>query len=812
MRRGTCPALFRSESEAHWTFFGFDQVPVCGTTTRQTMHDINKELEKFFQLLEEAESSTNEDGNSPGERANVPPSPDRQPNPPSHEAAPNAAPRLQKPVDNNAQTARPATPGQARPAGNTVPSGGAPTPARSETQPAARPVTSQPPQRPTTTPARPQPPRQDAASQPLRQSTPPPRPVQRTAPPAGTAQPAPAGSDVSRSQEQSAAPKPYNTPRVEPTDVRSHAPTPYPEPPARPDSNQPARVPVPPAAKKREFPSSERADEPQTQNHSNLDQLMQEVKGKLNQPARQRSAVAAPPALPLTKVSPGQTIVVDPPVLAEAAKVPTWRKGVLTGLAIVLPACLALAIILNRPSGNFDIDTSSALAQNANALPDEQAELSMTSSPPGARVFLDGELFGVTPFESVRIKPGTYSVSVELPGYDSIDTTLTVRARHWVALNIPGAGNNDAFYADAGTDSQDHILAGLESDSDTDAVQAPEPEQVDDRVTTPAEDVQSSRTTERLERRPEAPARPTTGSIVFTSNPAGASVYLDNQRRGVTPLTLASIPGGSHSVRYSLEGYEDYAIGLELTPGIQTPLHGDLRPAYGTVVLDVESTGTVFIDGTLRESDVSGQRTYQLSAGTHTIAVQRSGMTPWELTATVNAGEAQTIVAEMPDSGFSEAYNEAEQLYATGEYQAAREAFERARTLQPDNRLVVGKLAEIDRLLESEQLQERVEAIIENGVYLVTDTPPKLVGGLEELHRNVKYPEAAYQAGVTGRVYIQFVVNEDGSASDLVVTKGLPLGCNEEAKRAVQSARYEPATFDGRKVKARHTLFVNFGQ
>lgn len=788
-----------------------------GTTTRQTMHDINKELEKFFQLLEEAESSTNEGTDSP-ERNKVSPSPDRNPSPPGLEASRSASTTRESSSPASAPPADSSTSSQTT-AGRQ--SNGLPPTYSTDTTPTKRvpnPV-PMPPSRSVVPPSRPVAPPAGTAElpppvEPTRAANTPPIDSPRTATPPPIYPAAPTNSvprptDPLTPDQGTPRPptKPYVPPRVMSSDARPARPIPRQHP--GPAEN---RLPVPPVGKAREFPSTERNASGSTQ--SNLDQLMQEVRGKLNQPARPRTSQSPANVIPALRQS-ADSIVVDPQLLAEATKTPTWRRGVLTGLAIVLPACLALAILLNRPDTDFDFDTSSAIAQNANALPDEQAELSMTSSPPGARVFLDGELFGVTPFESVRIKPGTYNVTAELPGYASIDTTLTVRARHWIALNIPGA-DEDRFYAENGSEDEGHVLAGLESGDDAapglpESTVEPTATSRDDNSNATTSERQNSSSSERVERRP-TPPRPTTGSIMFTSEPEGASVYLDNRRRGQTPLTLRNIPGGSHSVKYSLEGYQDYAVGLELTPGIQTPLHGQLQPAYGTVVLNVEATGTVFIDGTLMESDVSGTRTYQLEAGPHTIAVQRSGMKPWELDTTVKAGEAQTIVAEAPDSEFTNIFNQAEQQYAVGEYSAARDLFEQARTLQPDNRLVVGKLAEIDRLLEAEHTQELTEAIIENGVYLVTDTPPKLVGGLEELHKRVKYPEAAYQAGVTGRVYIQFVVNEDGSASDLTVTKGLPLGCNEEAMRAIQSARFEPATFDGRTVKARHTLFVNFGQ
>ena len=97
-----------------------------------------------------------------------------------------------------------------------------------------------------------------------------------------------------------------------------------------------------------------------------------------------------------------------------------------------------------------------------------------------------------------------------------------------------------------------------------------------------------------------------------------------------------------------------------------------------------------------------------------------------------------------------------------------------------------------------------------SGVYSIVDTPPQLVGGLEALHANVQYPQEAYDAGVQGRVYVQFVVDENGRARDLKIAKGLPLGCNEAALRAVERARFTPGRLGGRPVKVRHTVFVNF--
>ena len=87
---------------------------------------------------------------------------------------------------------------------------------------------------------------------------------------------------------------------------------------------------------------------------------------------------------------------------------------------------------------------------------------------------------------------------------------------------------------------------------------------------------------------------------------------------------------------------------------------------------------------------------------------------------------------------------------------------------------------------------------------------PTLVGGLEAIAKQVKYPEIAHKAGVEGRVFVQFVVNEEGSVEDVVVTRGIGAGCDEEAVRVVRNAKFTPGIQEGEPVKVRMTLPVTF--
>jgi hypothetical protein len=68
------------------------------------------------------------------------------------------------------------------------------------------------------------------------------------------------------------------------------------------------------------------------------------------------------------------------------------------------------------------------------------------------------------------------------------------------------------------------------------------------------------------------------GSITVTSVPTGASVFLDGQFRGVTPLTLNDLPAGSHSVTMRGEGFQDVISAVEVTAGSTTMVSETLIP------------------------------------------------------------------------------------------------------------------------------------------------------------------------------------------------------------------------------------------
>ncbi|MBC7571646.1 MAG: energy transducer TonB [Spirosoma sp.] len=97
-----------------------------------------------------------------------------------------------------------------------------------------------------------------------------------------------------------------------------------------------------------------------------------------------------------------------------------------------------------------------------------------------------------------------------------------------------------------------------------------------------------------------------------------------------------------------------------------------------------------------------------------------------------------------------------------------------------------------------------------------SETPPEFPGGTKAFMRylaeNTRYPEAAKQAGITGRVFASFVIDTAGYVSQPQVLKGLGYGCDEEAIRIINGLpRWKPGMVAGRGVVAvKYNLPINF--
>ena len=117
----------------------------------------------------------------------------------------------------------------------------------------------------------------------------------------------------------------------------------------------------------------------------------------------------------------------------------------------------------------------------------------------------------------------------------------------------------------------------------------------------------------------------------------------------------------------------------------------------------------------------------------------------------------------------------------------------------------------------SELVVEAPVRVVEEKTYEMFDIqkPPSFPGGEKELLKflaeNIKYPPLARENNIQGNVALTFVVNKNGSVSDVTILRDIGGGCGKEAVRVVNSMpRWNPGEANGNPVKVRFTLPVRF--
>jgi protein TonB len=88
-------------------------------------------------------------------------------------------------------------------------------------------------------------------------------------------------------------------------------------------------------------------------------------------------------------------------------------------------------------------------------------------------------------------------------------------------------------------------------------------------------------------------------------------------------------------------------------------------------------------------------------------------------------------------------------------------------------------------------------------------------GGMQAFYeyvgKKLKYPTQARRMGIEGKVFVEFVINRDGTILDVKAIKGIGAGCDEEAVRVIQSApSWKPGKQRGKPVRQRMVLPITF--
>lgn len=154
---------------------------------------------------------------------------------------------------------------------------------------------------------------------------------------------------------------------------------------------------------------------------------------------------------------------------------------------------------------------------------------------------------------------------------------------------------------------------------------------------------------------------------------------------------------------------------------------------------------------------------------------------------------------------------------------------EKIRSLNPNNILHTSHTRNMDD--KGNIISQRVELIIrtddsisqlgditksDNDVFLVVEENASPIGGMtalyEAINRELKFPEQAVKMGVEGKVFVEIIIEPDGSTSSHRPLKGIGAGCDEEAVRAIKAinVKWNPGKQRGVAVRQKFVIPITF--
>lgn len=147
-----------------------------------------------------------------------------------------------------------------------------------------------------------------------------------------------------------------------------------------------------------------------------------------------------------------------------------------------------------------------------------------------------------------------------------------------------------------------------------------------------------------------ATTSPQQGAIEIISNPDGASVTVNGQYMGQTPLTLNNMGPGTYSLTVSHFRYEPTTFVATVEPGSTTSVKISLKPSLGSLGITSNPSGArVLVDG--NETGHTPISIDNLLSGNHTISLNLEGYVSVQQPVTVIAGQNSNISIDLEPAG-----------------------------------------------------------------------------------------------------------------------------------------------------------------
>ncbi|WOF17365.1 PEGA domain-containing protein [Methanoplanus sp. FWC-SCC4] len=307
------------------------------------------------------------------------------------------------------------------------------------------------------------------------------------------------------------------------------------------------------------------------------------------------------------------------------------------------------------PAAGEDVDVYVTLNPIPSPTTSDTGNLYISTSPSGARIFLNNVYQGLSPITLSGLREGSYNIEAEAEGYETGETTATVYggSTQYVQLNLitPGSisvtSNPSGAYVSVNAKivgQTPYVITGLSSGGHEIEVSKNGYYNWKKSVNV----VEGTQIALHAELKPISNVQ----GIYVDSNPAGAKIYLDGVYVGETmdqqSFPITNVVPGQHQIKLTLAGFPDYITyvtvvrdGAAIT--VSAEMGSTPAPTTGSIYITSTPSGAmVYLDdiysGAITPYTITG-----VSPGEHSIMLRLSGYQDSFSKINVNAGETSTL-------------------------------------------------------------------------------------------------------------------------------------------------------------------------
>jgi protein TonB len=136
--------------------------------------------------------------------------------------------------------------------------------------------------------------------------------------------------------------------------------------------------------------------------------------------------------------------------------------------------------------------------------------------------------------------------------------------------------------------------------------------------------------------------------------------------------------------------------------------------------------------------------------------------------------------------------------------------------VEVDDELNIDAEADDQTIIQDfEPVEVTEKEVVEQEIFTVVEDQPSFPGGesarMQYLQKNIEYPQMARESGIEGTVFVTFVVETDGTVTQVRILRGIGGGCDEEALRVVRNMpKWNPGKQRGRSVRVQFNMPIRF--